>query len=204
MRLTATCAVLLLAAAPALAQDMPKIAPDVLEKAVAGSWQGVKPELKPRIEQDETLRLCSAARNDVPKDVADRLVAAARATIVYPADGKLSGDWKKGEAGALNGYGFRMGDDPKRPAGGNCYACHEISPKEVSAGTLGPSLKGYGKLKGSTPAVQKEVYDRIFNAQSALACSNMPRFGHNKVLAPEDIAHYVAFLLDPGSPVNQE
>jgi sulfur-oxidizing protein SoxX len=31
----------------------------------------------------------------------------------------------------------------------------------------------------------------------------MPRFGHNGVLTPEQIAHLVALLLDPASPVNR-
>jgi sulfur-oxidizing protein SoxX len=31
----------------------------------------------------------------------------------------------------------------------------------------------------------------------------MPRFGHNKVLTPEQIKDYVAYLLDPASPVNK-
>ena len=37
--------------------------------------------------------------------------------------------------------------DPKAN-GGNCYACHQIDKKEISFGTIGPSLYQYGKLRG--------------------------------------------------------
>jgi sulfur-oxidizing protein SoxX len=187
----------------AAAQDKNAVAPEVLDKAVAQSWRKLTPELQARIDQDETIRECSVHRNDPPPKVAEAIVAREKASIVYPADGKFMGDWKQGEKGALSGYGFRMGDDPKRAAGGNCYACHQLSPAEISFGTLGPSLLGYGKAKGNTPEVQKEVYEKIANAQSVLACSNMPRFGRNKVLSPEQIKDYVAYLLDPDSPVNK-
>jgi len=175
-----------------------------LEQAVAASWPNLNPELQARLDQDETMRICSASRNAPPPEVAQAIVAREKASIVYPMSGKFTGDWKAGESGALSGYGFRMRDDPKKPAGGNCYACHQLAPAEISYGTLGPSLLGYGQIKGNTPEAQKEVYERIFNPHSVLACSNMPRFGHNKVLTPEQITDYVAFLLDPNSPVNSQ
>ena len=159
--------------------------------------------MQARINQDETIRACSVYRNEPPKAVAKEITAREKATIVYPADGKFMGAWKAGEKGALSGYGLRMGDDPKRDAGGNCYACHQLSATEISYGTLGPSLLEYGKVKGNTPKAQKEVYEKIFNAQAVLPCSNMPRFGRNKVLSPEQIRDYVAFLLDANSPVNK-
>jgi sulfur-oxidizing protein SoxX len=187
----------------AAAQDKHAVAPEVLDKAVAQSWPKLSPEMQARIDQDETARECSIHRNDPPAKVAAAIVAREKASIVYPADGSFTGDWKQGEKGALSGYGFRMGDNPKRAAGGNCYACHQLSPAEISFGTLGPSLLGYGKAKGNTPAAQKEVYEKIANAQAVLACSNMPRFGRNKVLTPEQIRDYVAYLLDPNSPVNK-
>lgn len=201
-RLAAAASLLaLLAATPASPQ--PAVAEAELDRAVAASWPGLAPPLQARIDQDEAMRLCSAHRNDPPAAEAEKIMAAARASIVRPADGAYMGDWKRGEAGSLSGYGFRMGDDPKRLAGGNCYACHQLSPKEISFGTLGPSLLGYGRIKGNTPDAQREVYEKIYNTQAMLACSNMPRFGHNKVLSPEAIKDYVAYLLDPASPVNQ-
>lgn len=202
MHRTLAAALLTLLATTALAQTT--LSGADLDKAVAASWPKLTPELQARITQDEPMRICSETRNNPTQADADRLVALAKSTMVYPADGKLMGDWKKGEQGSLNGYGFRMRDDPKRLAGGNCYACHQMSPKEISYGTLGPSLLAYGKTRGNTPETQKEVYEKIYNAQSVLACSNMPRFGHNKVLSPEAIKDYVAFLLDPASPVNQD
>lgn len=198
--------VLLLAASvfplQATAQDKAAIIKDV-EAAVRASWPKLSPEMQALIDQDETLRACSLYRNQPPKPIADAIVAREKAAIVYPADGKFSGDWKAGEKGALSGYGFRMGDDPKRAAGGNCYACHQLAATEISYGTLGPSLLEYGNLKGNTPDAQKQAYERIYNPQAVLPCSNMPRFGHNKVLSPEQIKDYVAFLLDPASPVNK-
>jgi sulfur-oxidizing protein SoxX len=186
----------------AAAQDKAAVAPEVLDKAVSQSWPKLTPELQTRIEQDQTARECSIYRNDPPPKVAEAIVAREKASIAYPADGAFMGDWKAGEKGALSGYGFRMGDNPRLAAGGNCYACHQLAAAEISYGTLGPSLLGYGKAKGSTAAAQKQTYEKIANAQSVLACSNMPRFGHNKVLTPEQIRDYVAYLLDPASPVN--
>jgi sulfur-oxidizing protein SoxX len=187
----------------AAAQDKIAVAPEVLDKAVAQSWPKLSPELHARIEQDQTARECTTYHNNPPPKVAEEIVKREKASIAYPADGAFVGDWKKGETGAFSGYGFRMGDDPKRAAGGNCYACHQLAAAEISYGTLGPSLLGYGKTKGNTAQTQKDVYEKIANAQSVLACSNMPRFGHNKVLTPEQIKDYVAYLLDPASPVNK-
>ena len=177
--------------------------PEQVANAIASSWKGLPTDLQARVEQDAAMAVCSSSRNAPSKADADRIEAGAKASIVYPASGTLMGDWKLGEKGALNGAGFRMGDNPKAEAGGNCYACHQLSPAEISYGTLGPSLLGYGKLKGNTPEAQKEVYAKIYNAQVVLPCSNMPRFGVNKVLTPEQIANYVALLLDPDSPVNK-
>jgi L-cysteine S-thiosulfotransferase len=194
----AVLALSLAVARPAVAADPPSV-----DAVIASSWKGLTPELQARVVPDAAMLACSASRNDPSKEVAARIEAEARASIVYPASGALMGDWKAGERGALNGAGFRMGDDPKREAGGNCYACHQMAPAEISYGTLGPPLVGYGKIKGVTPQAQRETYDKIYNASVLLACSNMPRFGHNKVLTPEQITNYVAFLLDPESPVNK-
>src|SRR5690349_17016359 len=88
-----------------------------------------------RLDQDETQRLCSEyAGQPLPQTVAHEIEQANLATIRYPADGKLIGDWKKGEAIAQNGTGFQYSDDPSNPAGANCYACHQLSPNELSYG----------------------------------------------------------------------
>ena len=98
-------------------------------------------------------------------------------------------------------YGFQP-DPPGRAKGGNCYACHQLAPGEVAAGNIGPSLTGYGRLRGNTPEMQRFAYEKIFNAQAFFPCSHMPRFGHNGWLTPNEIADLVAFLLDPESVVN--
>ena len=87
--------------------------------------------------------------------------------------------------------------------GGNCYNCHQISPSELSHGTIGPSLLHFGKLRGNTPEMQKYAYTKIFNSKSHVVCSVMPRFGHIGALTPEQIRDIVALLLDPESPVNK-
>ncbi|EJW10472.1 Sulfur oxidation protein SoxX [Rhodovulum sp. PH10] len=179
------------------------VTPEEVEKAVAAAWKNLPEDLAARVEQDETMKVCSLTRNQPSEAQAAAIMARERKTIVHPEGGSFMGDWKMGEKLSLSGYGGRMGDDPKRANGGNCYACHQLAPSEISYGTLGPSLLGYGKLKGHDLPAQKEVYERIYNAQSVYACSNMPRFGHNGFLTIDQIKDAVAFLLDPESPVNK-
>lgn len=206
MKLTvlATLSVAILVATPLLGQQRPTISPERLEQAVQSSWPGISPELRRRIEQDDTMRVCSVTRNNPTAAQANEIMARERAAIRLPANGQLMGDWRRGEQGALSGYGLRMGDnDPRRTNGGNCYACHALNPAEISFGTLGPSLTGYGKARGASAETQREVYEKIYNIQAWIACSNMPRFGANNILTPEQIADYVALLLHPESPVNR-
>lgn len=154
--------------------------------------------------QDEVQALCTKYRNEPPKNVAEQIEKSQAATIVYPATGKLTGDWRLGEKIAQDGYGLRFTDpDTKRANGGVCYNCHRIAPQEISFGTIGPSLYRFGKLRGEGESIRKYVYGKIYNAQAFAACSNMPRFGHNGVLTEEQITHLVALLLDPESPVNK-
>jgi sulfur-oxidizing protein SoxX len=147
---------------------------------------------------------CAQWHNRPPKDVADEIKQREAKRIRLPADGKFTGDWKRGEMIAQSGYGLRFTDtETKRPRGGNCYACHELSPDEVSFGTLGVSLKGFGRTHKFDPAYARLVYEKIFNSQAIIACSNMPRFGANGILTVEQIKDVVAFLMDPDSPVNK-
>ncbi|HEY6862785.1 MAG TPA: sulfur oxidation c-type cytochrome SoxX [Burkholderiales bacterium] len=157
------------------------------------------------VGQDDVQALCSRWRNRPPADVAERIRKSQAATLVYPADGKLMGDWRQGEKIAEDGFGLRFTDtnQPKRPNGGNCYACHQLAPHEVSYGTLGPSLYRFGRTRGSSEAIQRYVYGKVYNPEAFTACSGMPRFGLHQVLTPEQIRHVVALLLDPESPVNQ-
>jgi L-cysteine S-thiosulfotransferase len=157
------------------------------------------------VTQDDVQALCSRYRNQPPQDVAGRIQKSQAATIVYPADGKLMGDWRQGEKIAQDGFGLRFTDtgQPNRANGGNCYACHQLAPQELSYGTLGPSLRNFGRTRGSGEAMQRYVYGKVYNPQAYTACSGMPRFGYHKVLTPEQIRHLVALLLDPESPVNK-
>ncbi len=156
-----------------------------------------------RLDQDAVQAACSRAAGDVPSEVAAGIQRSQLATIKYPASGKLMGDWREGERIAQSGVGKQFNDDPKRPSGGNCYACHRLSPQEVSYGTIGPTLREFGRQRGSGEATQRYVFGKIYNPDAYTACSNMPRFGHNGILTEQQITHLVALLLDPESPVNQ-
>jgi sulfur-oxidizing protein SoxX len=158
-----------------------------------------------RIDQDEVQRVCSQYHGDatVPKEVAERIEKAESVTIRYPTDGNYLGDWKNGEKIAQTGVGMQYSDDPKQPSGGNCYACHELTQAEVSYGTIGPSLRNFGKTRGFTPEMRKYAYGKVYNSEAFSACSNMPRFGHKGILTEQQIKDVVALLMDPQSPVNR-
>lgn len=157
-----------------------------------------------RLDQDEVQRLCTEyADKPLPADIAERIRTAQLATVRKPSSGKLMGDWKAGEKIAQDGRGFQFSDKADGPKGGNCYACHQIAPQEISFGNIGPSLRNYGKQRGNSDAVIEYTYNKVYNAQAYSACSNMPRFGHKQILTPEQIADVVALLLDPESPTNQ-
>jgi L-cysteine S-thiosulfotransferase len=187
-----------------VAQEKPAIDPARLDAAIKASWRTAPPEWQARLVPDETMRECSSYGNNPPQAAFDAIRKREGATILYPADGQLLGDWKKGDALAQSGYGLRFTDYPaRRPNGGNCYACHQLTRQEVSFGTIGPSLLEYGKLRGSTPEAVKAAYDKIYNPHATSACSLMPRFGANKVLTPEQIKDLVALLMASDSPVNR-
>ena len=156
-----------------------------------------------RLAEDGVQAICNRTGNNPPEYIAKRMEADQLATVKLPADGKLLGDWKEGEKIAQSGRGFTWTDNPGLPVGGNCYNCHQISPKELSFGTIGPSLFQYGKLRGNTPDIQKYTYSKIWNAKGFNLCSEMPRFGHVGALNEQQVKHLVALLLDPASPVNK-
>lgn len=194
------CTLGLAIAAPAAAEG---VSPEKVEALIAAAFANAPAEVRGRVEQDETLRVCSEYRDNPPGELWDAILEREQARIVYPADGKLMGDWKVALKEANNGYGWRMRDDPKRVVGGNCYACHQLTETEVGYGNLGPSLLGYGKDREIDDELILATYNKIFNAQSVLPCSQMPRFGTNGFLTPEQVRDYVAMLLDPESPVNK-
>jgi sulfur-oxidizing protein SoxX len=157
-----------------------------------------------RLEQDEPQKACSEyAQMPMPKSVAQKIEQDQLANVKYPADGKLLGNWKNGESIAQVGTGMQFSDAPGTPAGGNCYACHQIGPQELSFGTMGPSLYNYGKLRGNTADTQRYTYGKIYNSKAYSACSSMPRFGQQNILTEQQIKDLTALLLDPESPVNK-
>jgi sulfur-oxidizing protein SoxX len=156
-----------------------------------------------RLNQDETQAICSKYTGKVPKDVGKKIEALNMKLVKYPADGKLVGDWKEGEKIAQSGVGKQFSDNPANPAGGNCYACHQLTKEEISFGNIGPSLYNFGKLRGFNEATQKYAYGKVYNAQAYSACTNMPRFGHMGILTEQQLKHVVGLLVDPNSPVNK-
>jgi sulfur-oxidizing protein SoxX len=160
-----------------------------------------------RLQQDALQRACSAAEPPSAAE-AERLQAIEMATIEWPKDGAYLGDWREGEKLAQNGRGMTWTDAPGSANGGNCYNCHQIAPGEISYGTIGPSLLGYGKLRGVTdpasPAsaeIVRYTWGKMSNSKAYAACSGMPRFGH--MLTAAQIRDLMALLLDPKSPVNR-
>lgn len=164
-----------------------------------------------RLTQDDAQKACSSPKPPAPA-VAKKIEAAQLSTVKWPADGQFIGDWKEGEKLAQNGRGMTWSDASAAPAknGGSCYNCHQIDKKEISFGTIGPSLWNYGKLRGvADPAdaasadVVKYTWGKLWNSKAYAACSNMPRFGHAELLTEAQIRDLMALLLDPKSPVNQ-
>ncbi|QWD67032.1 sulfur oxidation c-type cytochrome SoxX [Polynucleobacter sp. MWH-Aus1W21] len=159
-----------------------------------------------RIQQDETQKFCSDpvfANSKQGEKMRDKIQKINMASIKQPSDGKYIGDWKKGEAIAQSGRGATWTDKADTVVGGGCYNCHQIDAKEISYGNIGPSLTGYGKLRGYSQEVVTYTWNRINNSKAYNACSNMPRFAHFKLLNEQQIQDVMALLLDPASPVNQ-
>lgn len=164
-----------------------------------------------RIKQDLGQSACSSDK-EPSEAVADRITAEAKASVKWPTGGAYIGDWREGERIAQNGRGLTWTDTSTATSanGGSCYNCHQISKEEVSYGTIGPSLYNYGKNRGvqditaptAAPIIQY-TWQKIWNSKTYNACSNMPRFGHMGILDEKQIAHVMALLLDPNSPVNK-
>ena len=159
-----------------------------------------------RITQDLTQKFCSDPQSVRSKAGAAKALEIQKlnmSTISPPSDGIYIGDWKSGEAIAQSGRGATWTDTATTPIGGGCYNCHEIDKKEISYGNIGPSLWNYGKIRGNSQEILIYTWNRINNSKAYNACSNMPRFGHYKLLNEKQIQDLMALLLDPQSPVNQ-
>jgi len=182
----------------ALAQPTPKDVEKVMQRDFHARGQaGME-----RVVQDGIQRVCTETHNQPPAELARRLEADQMKTIAFP-QASLIGDWKSGERIAQNGRGMQWSDAPGTPNGGSCYNCHQLSPKEISYGTIGPSLAGFGAKRGSGPELQRYVYGKIYNAKAYNLCSQMPRLGYSGTLTEQQIKDLVGLLLDPASPVNQ-
>ena len=165
------------------------------------------------LNTDETNQACSeadATGKPLDEKTAKRIEEINMKAIKWPSDGKFIGDWKEGEKIAQNGRGLTFTDDEKTVNGGNCYNCHKIDEKEISYGTIGPSLHNYGKIRGitdpnsaSAKPIVEYTWGKIWNSKAYNACSNMPRAGHSGILTEAQVRHVVGLLLDPQSPVNK-
>jgi sulfur-oxidizing protein SoxX len=166
-----------------------------------------------RLQQDDSNAACSKSMGQPLADAqAEKIRAAALASVKQPADGHYIGDWKAGERLAQNGRGLTWTDASAATSanGGNCYNCHQVSPAEISFGTIGPSLYNYGKNRGisdlkaetAQPIIQY-TWNKLYNAKAYNACSGMPRFGHAGLMSEQQLKDLMALILDPASPVNQ-
>lgn len=176
------------------------------EKMVFDAFTASPAHMK-RLEQDRSQQICSKIGDaKLTQAEAAEVVKLARASIKYPASGRLVGDWKIGDKLAHDGAGDRIrnGKTEKRKENGAlCQNCHALAPGEINVGNVGPSLTGYGKQRGNSEAIVKYTYEKIYNAWAVFPCSNMPRLGATAHLTPEQITHMVAYLLDPQSPINK-
>ena len=156
-----------------------------------------------RLNQDDIQEACSKSRDQPGNaDLLKALREQSLASVTLPADGIFIGDWQRGAAVANNGRGLQYSDDPSAPNGGNCYACHQLDPRELAYGTLGPSLANYG-ARGQSEPMLNYTWVKLWNTHAYNACSHMPRFGAQGILDEQQLKDIMAYLLDPASPVNQ-
>ena len=193
-RILSVC-VLLLLAGPVAAQDVEQ----VLKRDFKARGQATMDRVVP----DALQRVCNETNDRPPAELAKALESDQMKSIAFPA-GSLIGNWKNGERIAQGGRGLTWSDKPGAASDGSCYNCHQLSPKEASFGTLGPSLYRFGAIRGNGPEMQRYAYGKIYNAKAYNLCSQMPRLGLTGTLTPEQIKDLVALLLDPESPVNQQ
>jgi sulfur-oxidizing protein SoxX len=200
--LVAGCAPLFSAGNPQAAQ--PGDADPALRELLRHSFRskgGV--QVDSMLTQDAVQQACS--RPDGQRSPAERtaLQAGERSQVRFPPDGNYFGDWRRGEVIAQSGRGRQFSDAPNAAAGGNCYACHQLDPKEAAYGTIGPSLAGYGRSHGQGEEILRTTWIRLWNAQALTACTSMPRFGQQGILSVAQLRDVMALLFASDSPVNQ-
>jgi len=135
--------------------------------------------------------------------MSDGIEKVQQAALRYPSSGKLIGDWRQGERIAQSGVGKQFTDDLNRPAGGSCYNCTSSRSRNCPLVPSGPSLYQFASCAAQAKRSRSTLTAKSTTPRHSLACSNMPRFGHNGVLTEEQITNLVALLLDPESPVNK-
>ena len=176
------------------------------EQMVTDAFAAFPAHLK-RLQQDRSQQICSKVGEEkLTADEAAEVVKLARASVRYPASGNIVGNWKAGDVLAHDGAGDRIRDgkvEDRKENGGLCQNCHALAFGEINVGNVGPALTGYGKQRGDSEAVARYTYEKIYNAWIYFPCSNMPRLGATGHLTPEQVAHMVAYLLDPQSPINK-
>jgi len=182
-------------------------APDPAQAEKAALYASFEPKGQAgldRLEQNDMQKICSEYEGKtVPAELAKEITTQAGESIRFPEDGNFFGDWHNGEWVAKTGKGMQSSDDPSQPNGGNCYACHQMADEEIAYGTLAPSLRHYGKIRGTSEAILKYTWTRLWNTHVYNACSHMPRFGDAGILTEQQIKDVMAYLFDAESPVNQ-
>ena len=194
------------ASAPS-SQDLDKLTAEIMK----ASFRDEGIAKTDRLNQDLGQKACSSDKPPA-ESVARQIEAEALATVQWPAGGQYIGDWREGEKLAQNGRGMTWTDRSAAPSanGAQCYNCHQLDKKEISFGTIGPSLWNYGKLRAvkdpadpGSAAVVQYTWGKLWNSKAYGACSNMPRFGHAGLLDEKQIRDVMGLLLDPRSPLNQ-
>ena len=179
------------------------IASDEIEAVLQKSFVAKNQATMDRMERDAVQTACSAPRGmPLNNDMLAALREARLNAVELPADGQYLGDWQRGAEVASSGRGLQSSDDPSKPNGGNCYACHQLAPSEVAYGTLGPSLTEYG-ARGQSEAMLQYTWTKLWDTHAYNLCSHMPRFGAQGILTEQQLKDVMAYLLDPASPVNQ-
>ena len=117
----------------AYAQEIPNADQALVEKYVQSLWSKASPEWQARVKLDETQRVCSETDNTPSQAQFESIQAREKATVVFPADGNVMGDWKRGMTVAQRGTGGQFSDAPGTYQGGNCFACHELTREDCPA-----------------------------------------------------------------------
>lgn len=77
----------------AVAQQPAKVSPQIVDAYVKNTWKSPADGWQTRVDQDETQRICSETRNNPSKAEYAKIQARELATVVFPADGRVLGDW---------------------------------------------------------------------------------------------------------------